>query len=250
MAPLHRQGRAPTRCTCGRATASARRSAPTTARSTWASRPRASRHHERHCQHGRCPGHRTPAAVAAEQHLRDDPRRGRGARRRRRRCRSSCACRITRGRRPGDYESFFARITATANFFHSLGVGKDDVVAFVLPNLPETHLTIWGGEAAGIVFAINPLLEPAAIGELLGPARPRCWSRSRRSWWTCGRSCSRSGQVPSLSISSSSTSRTTLRAARQSGRRPTGHEVLPDRCARLRRGHPLASPRTAWSAAA
>ena len=31
----------------------------------------------------------------------------------------------------------------------------------------ETHLTIWGGQAAGIVFAINPMLEPAAIGELL-----------------------------------------------------------------------------------
>ncbi|HEU0203145.1 MAG TPA: AMP-binding protein, partial [Burkholderiaceae bacterium] len=65
------------------------------------------------------------------------------------------------------YESFFARITATANFFHSLGIGKNDVVAFALPNLPETHLTIWGGEAAGIVFAINPLLEPAAIRALL-----------------------------------------------------------------------------------
>jgi fatty-acyl-CoA synthase len=65
------------------------------------------------------------------------------------------------------YEAFFARITATANFFHALGIRKDDVVAFVLPNLPETHLTIWGGQAAGIVFAINPLLEPAAIGELL-----------------------------------------------------------------------------------
>ena len=65
------------------------------------------------------------------------------------------------------YESFFARITATANFFHGLGVRKDDVVAFVLPNLPETHLTIWGGQAAGIVYAINPLLEPAAIAELL-----------------------------------------------------------------------------------
>ena len=37
----------------------------------------------------------------------------------------------------------------------------------MLPNLPQTHLTIWGGQAAGIVFAINPLLEPAAIGELL-----------------------------------------------------------------------------------
>jgi fatty-acyl-CoA synthase len=71
------------------------------------------------------------------------------------------------------YESFFARITATANFFHSLGVGKDDVVAFVLPNLPETHLTIWGGEAPGIVFAINPLLEPAAIGELLRAAQAK-----------------------------------------------------------------------------
>ena len=66
-----------------------------------------------------------------------------------------------------DYATLFARITATANFFHSLGVGNDDVIAFVLPNLPETHLTIWGGQAAGIVFAINPMLEPAAIGELL-----------------------------------------------------------------------------------
>ncbi|HEX6704795.1 MAG TPA: acyl-CoA synthetase [Albitalea sp.] len=66
-----------------------------------------------------------------------------------------------------DYATLFARITATANFFHDLGIGKDDVIAFVLPNLPQTHLTIWGGQAAGIVFAINPLLEPAAIGELL-----------------------------------------------------------------------------------
>jgi fatty-acyl-CoA synthase len=65
------------------------------------------------------------------------------------------------------YRSFFARITAAANFFRSLGVSKDDVIAFVLPNLPETHLTIWGGEAAGIVFAINPMLEPAAIAALL-----------------------------------------------------------------------------------
>ncbi|MFZ1341711.1 acyl-CoA synthetase [Thiothrix eikelboomii] len=66
-----------------------------------------------------------------------------------------------------DYATFFAQITATANFFHGLGLGKDAVIAFVLPNLPETHLTIWGGEATGIVLAINPLLEPAAIAELL-----------------------------------------------------------------------------------
>jgi fatty-acyl-CoA synthase len=65
------------------------------------------------------------------------------------------------------YETLFARITATANFLHELGVGTDDVVAIVLPNLPQTHLAVWGGQAAGIAFAVNPLLEPAAIADLL-----------------------------------------------------------------------------------
>jgi fatty-acyl-CoA synthase len=66
-----------------------------------------------------------------------------------------------------DYKALWAQINATANFFHSLGLSKDDVIAFVLPNLPQTHLVIWGGQAAGIVFAINPMLEPPSIGELL-----------------------------------------------------------------------------------
>ncbi|MDN8613660.1 acyl-CoA synthetase [Variovorax ginsengisoli] len=65
------------------------------------------------------------------------------------------------------YKTLFSRITATANFLHELGVGANDVVAFALPNLPQTHLAIWGGQAAGIAFAINPMLEPAAIVELL-----------------------------------------------------------------------------------
>ena len=50
-----------------------------------------------------------------------------------------------------NYETLFSRITATANLLHELGVGRDDVVAFVLPNLPQTHLAIWGGQAAGIL---------------------------------------------------------------------------------------------------
>lgn len=65
------------------------------------------------------------------------------------------------------YGELFDRITQTANAFHALGVGKDDVISYVLPNLPETHFTIWGGEATGIVAAFNPLLEPAALGSLL-----------------------------------------------------------------------------------
>lgn len=65
------------------------------------------------------------------------------------------------------YEQLLGDITASANFFNGIGIGKDDVVAFVLPNLPETHFVIWGGQATGIVFAVNPLLEPSAIAGLL-----------------------------------------------------------------------------------
>ena len=65
------------------------------------------------------------------------------------------------------YGQLVRDITRTANLFSRLGVQRDSVVAYVLPNLPETHFVIWGGEAAGIVCAINPLLEGEAIGELL-----------------------------------------------------------------------------------
>ncbi|WP_052162562.1 acyl-CoA synthetase [Aquabacterium sp. NJ1] len=71
------------------------------------------------------------------------------------------------------HREWMARITQAANAFRQLGVGRDDVIAFILPNLPETHWTIWGGEAAGIVFAINPLLEPALMTELMNAARPK-----------------------------------------------------------------------------
>ena len=77
--------------------------------------------------------------------------------------------------RAGDFRDPFvwthaellADITRTANAFRRLGIGRDDVVAFALPNLPETHFVIWGGEAAGIAFAVNPLLAAEQISELL-----------------------------------------------------------------------------------
>lgn len=71
------------------------------------------------------------------------------------------------------YRQWLRRITQTANMFRRMGLQRGDVVAFVLPNLPETHWTIWGGETAGIVFAINPLLEAPMLLELLNAARPR-----------------------------------------------------------------------------
>src|SRR5215471_13554473 len=71
------------------------------------------------------------------------------------------------------YAELIADVTRAANVFHSLGVTTEHPVAFVLPNLPETHFTIWGGEAAGVALAINPLLEPRQIAELLRAARAR-----------------------------------------------------------------------------
>ncbi|MBU1345592.1 MAG: acyl-CoA synthetase [Alphaproteobacteria bacterium] len=65
------------------------------------------------------------------------------------------------------YRDLLADVTRTANFFGSLGVEPNDVVALVLPNLIETHLCLWGGEAAGVVFPINPLMEAEAISALL-----------------------------------------------------------------------------------
>lgn len=65
------------------------------------------------------------------------------------------------------YRELFAKITQTANAFHRLGIDKNQTVSFLLPNLPHTHYTIWGGEAAGIVNAINPLLDAEHILELI-----------------------------------------------------------------------------------
>lgn len=66
-----------------------------------------------------------------------------------------------------NYAELLGKITQTANAFHRLGLRPGKAVSFLLPNLPQTHYTIWGGEAAGIVNAINPLLEPEHIAELI-----------------------------------------------------------------------------------
>ena len=64
-----------------------------------------------------------------------------------------------------------ARVTQAANMFHALGVGKDDVVSFLLPLLPDAFVTLFGAEAAGIANPVNPLLEPHQIAEILEAAR-------------------------------------------------------------------------------
>ncbi|MEI9995286.1 MAG: acyl-CoA synthetase [Rhizomicrobium sp.] len=71
------------------------------------------------------------------------------------------------------YRELFQGATRAANMFRTLGIGTGDVVALLLPNVPETHLVLWGAEAAGIAMPLNPLLETNAIAALLVAAQAK-----------------------------------------------------------------------------
>ena len=71
------------------------------------------------------------------------------------------------------YSEFLSQVTRTANLFHGLGIGPNDVISYILPNLPQSHYVLWGGEAVGIVNPINPLLEPATIIEICKSANTK-----------------------------------------------------------------------------
>jgi fatty-acyl-CoA synthase len=68
------------------------------------------------------------------------------------------------------YHDLLRLINQTANMFNGLGLGKDDVVSVILPNLPQSYFTIYGGQAAGIVNPINPLLEPQVMAAIMNAA--------------------------------------------------------------------------------
>lgn len=66
-----------------------------------------------------------------------------------------------------DWNTLRDKTGQAANMFRALGVGENDVVAFLLPNATETILTYLGGQVAGIVNPINPLLEAEQIAAIL-----------------------------------------------------------------------------------
>ena len=55
----------------------------------------------------------------------------------------------------------------TANLLRELGIGETDVVAYLLPNCSEVILSYLGGQIAGVVNPINPLLDAGQIGAIL-----------------------------------------------------------------------------------
>lgn len=68
------------------------------------------------------------------------------------------------------YATFLQEISRTANLFRSLGVERQDVVAYILPAFIETQYILWGAETAGIACPINFLLQAEHIAELVRAA--------------------------------------------------------------------------------
>ena len=71
------------------------------------------------------------------------------------------------------YAELLAGIHQTANALHVLGLGPRDTVAVLLPACLEYHLALWGGEAAGIVQPLNPLLSDEKLVSLMTAARAK-----------------------------------------------------------------------------
>lgn len=98
------------------------------------------------------------------------------------------------------YAELLARIHQTANLLHTLGVGPDDAVAVLLPGCLEYHLALWGGEAAGIVQPLNPLLTDEKLVALMTAGRAKVLiaygSDSESGMWS--KALRLRGQVPTL----------------------------------------------------
>ena len=71
------------------------------------------------------------------------------------------------------YRQWLGKLHQTANMLHDLGLRPGETVSYILPNLPQTYLTLYGGEAAGIANPINPLLEPAGLAEIMNAAQTK-----------------------------------------------------------------------------
>ena len=65
------------------------------------------------------------------------------------------------------WQEFRDKSVQAANLFRRLGVGENDVVAYLLPICNEAALTLVGGSIAGIANPINPLLDPDQIAAIL-----------------------------------------------------------------------------------
>jgi fatty-acyl-CoA synthase len=71
------------------------------------------------------------------------------------------------------YSELLAGINQTANLLHRVGVTPNDAIGVLLPGCMDYHLALWGGEAAGIVQPLNPLLSDEKLVSLLNAGKAK-----------------------------------------------------------------------------
>ncbi len=71
------------------------------------------------------------------------------------------------------YRQLLANIHQTANALHGLGITPSDAIAVLLPGCMEYQLALWGGEAAGIVQPLNPLLSDEKLVSLMNATKAK-----------------------------------------------------------------------------
>ena len=65
------------------------------------------------------------------------------------------------------YRELLANVHRAANLFRRLGVGPQDAVAILAPNVPATQYALWGAQVAGRACPINFMLQPEHVAALL-----------------------------------------------------------------------------------
>ena len=71
------------------------------------------------------------------------------------------------------YDELKKRATSTANLFHSLGVGPDDAVLYLMPTIPALYTVTLGALATGIACCTNWMLEPSHWAGLIRASRAK-----------------------------------------------------------------------------
>ena len=71
------------------------------------------------------------------------------------------------------YAELLDGIHQTANLLHRIGVQPHDAIGVLLPGCMQYHLALWGGEAAGIVQPLNPLLSEEKLASLLNAGKAK-----------------------------------------------------------------------------
>ena len=71
------------------------------------------------------------------------------------------------------YAELLAGIHQTANLLFRIGVQPGDAIGVLLPGCLDYHLALWGGEAAGIVQPLNPLLSEEKLVSLLNAGKAK-----------------------------------------------------------------------------